>query len=1136
MSLIQSFKSNTAKGIISFGLAFLLIFVPEYYQHREAGKHAEQVKRAESNLKTFSEKLQSTLTKIAELKNEKEFHAAILHGGYEAVGMSFFVLTHGTVMLWSSNEPAVNSLFLDTVRSAPRINLPNGDYAVEVLKRDSVTYIGLLLIRKNYPYENRYLVNEFNQALIDCPVTTGHAGIPFLLIDGSVGYHITFLEQVSNTFLVMYWMALLIGLFGFYFLIKGRSFMLTVFSILIIAAIRILMIYLKMPDELYNLILFSPQYYGSSFLFNSPGDLLINCAILFVSAILLYENSIGKSITMTGKIVWVSGWIFAAVGLHFFLQGLVVNSKISFDVSHPASIDMYSLLAFSAVGTLLISFLFFTAAGLQLFGKKKLMRRYGIALVLMAAYASVTLAMANQKKEMESRKLVAQKVDSRQDHVAEYFFEEAKIKMYADAKIKALINSKPVNQEAISNYIIRKYLSGYLSKFDFSLVVFDSSGGNTSDKSFLQNFNQQISKGKLTYCDKLYFISNETGGLSYLALLPFDDAGSKQLAITMTTRFFQSEEGFPELFISSRYQENFSTGDYSIARYRNNNLVYEFGNYVYSLTPKEFQIGEGEYQFVSSGGYDHLLYKLSPTSLIVVSKPSEGILNLLALFSWIFTVMLVIRFLIFVFSYLTQSTAELNWNLTSRIQRSVLFLVVFSFLLIGIGTTFYINRKYENDQKKSISDQVNALWFRVSEIGLMPDLITQEQINQLDRLAANTNINFNLFNQNGGLFYSSQTKIYENGIIGPLMNPEAFFEIKGKGITQYILPENAGKLNYIAAYAPVIDRTGKLSAFLNLPYFEKQNELNKEISGFLSALLNIYVLLFALAVLITILISAQITKPLLLIQEKMSGLKFGSANEQIEYAANDEIGQLVKEYNRMLEQLAISADKLAQSERESAWREMAKQVAHEIKNPLTPMKLSIQHLQRTYKEKGPPEPEVISRIAENLIQQIDTLANIATAFSDFAKLPSTVAQEVDVSEIVDQLIDLYSEMPGIQIAVESTTNDTTISADKDQVIRIFTNIMNNAVQAIPPERDGRLTIRLSDDGAFLRVEIEDNGVGIPEDQLEKIFKPNFTTKSGGMGLGLAMVRNMINSLNGNIWFTSVYGQGSSFFLQLHKMV
>ena len=258
--------------------------------------------------------------------------------------------------------------------------------------------------------------------------------------------------------------------------------------------------------------------------------------------------------------------------------------------------------------------------------------------------------------------------------------------------------------------------------------------------------------------------------------------------------------------------------------------------------------------------------------------------------------------------------------------------------------------------------------------------------------------------------------------------------------------------------------------------------MNKEVSGFLSALLNIYVFLLAIAVFVTVVISSRITKPLLLIQEKMSGVRLGSINEKIAYQKNDEIGQLVHEYNRMLEELASSADKLAQSERESAWREMAKQVAHEIKNPLTPMKLSVQHLQRNLQHKDDKDREFVN----------------------------------------------------LEIKLSGNNEAHYVHADKDHLNRIFSNVLKNALQAIPDERKGKITIDIKNTINDIRIEISDNGIGIPDDKKDKIFIPNFTTKSSGTGLGLAMVKNLVEQSGGKVWFTTEVNSGTTFYIDLPK--
>jgi nitrogen fixation/metabolism regulation signal transduction histidine kinase len=317
-----------------------------------------------------------------------------------------------------------------------------------------------------------------------------------------------------------------------------------------------------------------------------------------------------------------------------------------------------------------------------------------------------------------------------------------------------------------------------------------------------------------------------------------------------------------------------------------------------------------------------------------------------------------------------------------------------------------------------------------------------------------------------------------------------------------------------------------------MPYFAKQNELQKEINTFLIALINIYVLLFALSVTVAVFISYYVTKPLKLIQDKMSKIKLGRASEPIEWKEEDEIGSLVREYNRMIEELQRSAELLARSERESAWREMAKQVAHEIKNPLTPMKLSVQHLQRLMENKTPDLEEKVKKLSATLIEQIETLSTIASEFSAFAKMPKANEEKTNLREILSNAIHLFKDtVDHTEISFHPmVTGDTYVYADKEQLLRVFNNLIKNAVQAIPEGVQGKVEILLSKkNGAFV-TRVRDNGTGITEEAMDKIFVPSFTTKTGGMGLGLAMVKNIVESGSGKIWFETAKGKGTTFFV------
>jgi nitrogen fixation/metabolism regulation signal transduction histidine kinase len=322
-----------------------------------------------------------------------------------------------------------------------------------------------------------------------------------------------------------------------------------------------------------------------------------------------------------------------------------------------------------------------------------------------------------------------------------------------------------------------------------------------------------------------------------------------------------------------------------------------------------------------------------------------------------------------------------------------------------------------------------------------------------------------------------------------------------------------------------------VKAFLALPYFARQGEVDRERAASYAAMVNLFALLFLMSVLAAALITNWTTRPLQLLRRGLERIGLGTRNEPIPYHGNDELGQLVEVYNRKVEELRVSAEKLARSERESAWREMARQVAHEIKNPLTPMKLNIQHFQRTWTPNLPDAKERLDRLSAGLVDQIDALSHIADEFTHFAQMPPARPVDLDLGEAARRAVALYSQQPGA--TVELVGDETlTVHIDPDHLLRILNNLIKNALQAISPERDGRVRIILerTDDEAVM--EVRDNGEGISEEWRERIFTPNFTTKSSGMGLGLSMVQRMAEHAGGRVWFETTTGVGTSFFVAL----
>lgn len=313
-------------------------------------------------------------------------------------------------------------------------------------------------------------------------------------------------------------------------------------------------------------------------------------------------------------------------------------------------------------------------------------------------------------------------------------------------------------------------------------------------------------------------------------------------------------------------------------------------------------------------------------------------------------------------------------------------------------------------------------------------------------------------------------------------------------------------------------------------------ELQGEVQGFISTLLNLYVFILLVAASAALFVANSITRPLAELGQKLANIKL-EKNERIAWQGRNELGELIGEYNRMVEKLEDSTERLKQSEREGAWREMARQVAHEIKNPLTPMKLSVQHLQRAYQTQPEQAAGLVQRVSQTLIEQIDVLSDIASEFSNFAKMPEPQCEQLDLGQLVVSVHRLFEqqEEAALQVACRLPEQSVFVFADRGQLTRIFINLIKNALQSIPDGRDGRVCIALGALENQALICVSDNGAGIPDAVQDQVFSPHFTTKSSGTGLGLAMCKSMVEAMNGRVWFETKVGEGTRFFVQFDCM-
>ena len=480
-------------------------------------------------------------------------------------------------------------------------------------------------------------------------------------------------------------------------------------------------------------------------------------------------------------------------------------------------------------------------------------------------------------------------------------------------------------------------------------------------------------------------------------------------------------------------------------------------------------------------------------------------------------------------------------SLRSRIFISMILLVLISSVLIaGIMVYQYSEqtRDYHNDRLERKEEQIKqSIQYVLRETTYAPTTENLGYIfqNEIYEIADVQNINFNIYDLEGQLIKSSRPK-FDNDTIANCLHSSVLNGLNVIGDnTRFIQKNSAVGEKYQAVYTYILDGKFKPIGILNLPYLEDNSFNDKELREVLIRLSGVYFVMLLLAIGLAYFISKYITRSLQTITDMMGRTDLAdlTKNSQKILIENPslEIKKLVTSYNAMIEELEQSAIKLARSEREQAWREMAKQVAHEIKNPLTPMRLSVQSFERKFDANDADAKKKLAEYSNTLIQQIDTMSNIASAFSNFAQMPAQQNETLDVIKIVKLALDIFTEEYIHFIADEE---ELIAKVDRTQLIRVVTNLVKNAIQAVPEIETPRILVSVYSDANYVKIAVADNGMGINDHLKDRIFEPKFTTKSSGMGLGLGMVKTIVENYKGSISFTSQVGKGTVFTVNFPK--
>lgn len=767
------------------------------------------------------------------------------------------------------------------------------------------------------------------------------------------------------------------------------------------------------------------------------------------------------------------------------------------------------------------------------------------------------IMLENREKELRNREhyaeILAAKADPSNETLLNTMLTDFRADYLADNYSRFLNEN---SNYAFKDSLIEGNVAGYTDRYETQIFSFDANERplynrdsvgynelnaiiNTQAKptSTPDLFYYDVSFDKFSYISKKILRSHNGELLGYVFII----AGLKKI---------QDAALYPELFNRGRKNAIENSSLYSFAIYKNNKLVRSHNDYAFATSIERVSFPPQQVFEIGKGNYTELWYNAGGGVRVVIAKENSVSIESITLFSYLFCAFLLLTFIIWLLGILFNSRlnftrARQSWQLSIRnqIHGTIIFICVVSFLVIGIATILFFITRYENTNRERLSKSI-----RVMENELKSEVINRRDsldhalpVGQGDKKAIEASIrrisevhgtDVNLYDLEGRLLASSLPLPYIKGIVSTMMNPVAFYHLHRNNEVQYFQEEEIGRLRYVSNYKPVIDENGDKYAYLNIPYFTSQENLKEEISNFIVTIINLNAFIFLVAGVIALFITNRITRSFSLIGEKMKKINLESHNEAIIWTRNDEIGELVAEYNKMVEKLDESARALAKTEREGAWREMAKQIAHEIKNPLTPMKLSMQYLQKAIEKNSPDIKSLITSVSGTLVEQIDHLSLIASEFSQFANIENAKREDVDLTSALHAVLNLYSINEDVYISRSLLPNPAIVEADKTHINRIFTNLLQNAIQAVPQGEKALVSVDEYHEGNSVVVRIADNGHGIDESIRENIFTPNFTTKSSGTGLGLAMCKRMVEHAHGEIWFVPNSEKGTTFFVKL----
>ncbi|AQG78246.1 sensor histidine kinase [Spirosoma montaniterrae] len=800
-----------------------------------------------------------------------------------------------------------------------------------------------------------------------------------------------------------------------------------------------------------------------------------------------------------------------------------------------------------------------------------------LAAFVCAAMTAYVVYNQEIRKQLVQEREFARQLLAENDEFGEFLMGKAQESIARDLEIsRALRVDSVLVRERIQQRVKSLHLDKYFDKYDIEVFSFQANGKpldiSPAAPSLAVLSDRYRQKNYLTKNPNIYFV-NEVGNqfikqyLCFIEIRQTDGSATSlgssagttlgHIVLDMRLRNERPKNVYPELLVDAKFSQQPNAPEYSYGVFSGKRLggiqlkseppyglIYSAGSYNYErkMTPQLLETVIMHTEGVSANGYQHVAQRGHDGRVVVVSAAEYPFRNAFSNFSFLYLLLVLTVILVIIGYAANYRLTQFSINYSTRIQilLNVAFflpLLLVILIILGVISANYIANQENSYINNTRNIAANFLTYLSEHMAQKRSKASMEE--ELGKIARDADIDINLFDTQGQLYTSTRPLIYESGYLSKRINPEAYVHVIEDKENQVLLNESLGTKQYRTAYAGIKSYDGKLLGILSIPYFYARPDLDRQLIEVIASALSIFTALFLFFLVLSYFASNILTKPLRMLTQKIRKTNLDRPNDPLLWRSDDEIGLLIREYNRMLVKLEESKQELAQNEKQSAWREMAKQVAHEIKNPLTPMKLTLQHLQRTLPGSNSGETGAndavtrrVQRTFDSLLEQIDNLSDIATSFSDFAKMPLPKNEVFEVTGVLNKAADLYADDHRIVLRRQISPGPVMVIGDRQLIGRILTNLIINAIQSVPPDRRPTIDLRLYTKDDEAQIEVHDNGAGIPEAIHTKVFLPNFSTKRGGSGLGLAIAKRGIEHAGGTIWFETTEGVGTSFFVSL----